>query len=428
MRLVEHLDTAAFAVDLGLRAAREWIETGIVFNPLRKELRADPYPFYKRLRERDPFHRSYPAGGWILTRYDDILAVLADRRFSSDERHWNRYPRIRGRNIRAGLPDIYDDQIVSMLRVDPPDHTRLRTLVSKAFTPRAVERMRPRIEGVVVELANALAGRREIELVRDFASPLPVTIIAEMLGIPVADRERFRHLSNEVVHLLGDGTNEDRRRGVRGLEELARYLQGEVEARRSEPRDDLLSAMVAAEEAGERLSTQELFATCILLLVAGNETTTNLIANGMIALLRNPEQLELLRRDPKRISGAIEELLRYDSPVQLTSRMVLESGELCGQRIRRGQQLVLLLGAGNRDPQQFRNPDRLDLTRDDCRPLSFGHGIHYCLGAQLARLEAVVAFEVLLECLRDFQLGDAPIVWGDNTVLRGPRALPLKHR
>ena len=428
MRLVEHLDSALFAADTLLRAAREWVETGVVFNPQRKDLRVDPYPFYAELRERDPVHRSYPAGGWVLSRYADILEVLGDRRFSSDERNWSRYERFRARARRAGLPRLYDDQLASMLRIDPPDHTRLRTLVGKAFTPRAVERMRPRIEAIVGELLAGLADCHEIELVRDFASPLPVAIIAEMLGIPIADRARFRHWSNEAVRLLGDGTNDDRRRGAKGFAELAHYLEAEVEARRSAPRDDLLSAMVAAEEAGERLSTQELFATCVLLLIAGNETTTNLVGNGVIALLRNLEQLELLRCEPKRIPGAIEELLRYDSPVQLTSRIALEDGELRGRRIRRGQQLVLLLAAGNRDPAQYRDPDRLDVTREDVRPLSFGHGIHYCLGAQLARLEAQIAFEALLERFPDLRLGSAPLAWGDNTVLRGPIALPLRVR
>jgi len=428
MRLVEHLDSALFAADTLLRVARERIETGILFNPLRKDLRVDPYPFYAELRERDPVHRSYAASGWVLTRYADILGVLADRRFSSDERNWKRYARMRARRHRAGIPDFYDDQLASMLRIDPPDHTRLRTLVSKAFTPRAVERMRPRIEAVVGELLDALQGRREIELVGDFASPLPVAIIAEMLGIPVADRARFRHWSNEAIRLLGDGSNDNRRRGAKGFAELAHYLEAEVEARRHTPRDDLLSGMVAAEEAGDRLSTQELFSTCLLLLIAGNETTTNLIGNGALALLRHPDQLDLLRREPKRIPGAVEELLRYDSPVQLTSRLVLEDGELCGRPLRPGEQLVLLLGAGNRDPERFPDPDRLDVTREEVQPLSFGHGIHYCLGAQLARLEAQIAFEELLERFPDLRLGAGPIRWGDNTVLRGPTSLALLVR
>lgn len=426
-RLVSRLDAAAFLSDLGVRAAAEWLRSGLVFMPMRASMRADPYPFYRRLRERDPFHRSYPAGGWVLSRHDDILAVLGDRSFSSDERRWSRYPRIRGLHRRAGVPDVYEEGVVSMLRVDAPDHTRLRRLVSTAFTPRAVERMRPRVTVVVHELIDAVGTRREIELVRDVAAPLPVTIIAEMLGVRVRDRERFRAWSDEVVRTLGDGTLDDRRRGWSAIRELASYLEDEVEGRRREPRDDLLSALVAAEESGDRLSTRELFGTTVLLLVAGNETTTKLLCNGLLALLRHPEQLALLRAEPKRIPGAVEELLRYDSPVQLTSRMVPEDRELRGHALRRGQQLLLLLGAGNRDPARYCDPEALDVLREDVRPLSFGFGAHVCLGAQLARLEAQVAFEALLARWPDLRLGDTPIAWGENTVLRGPKVLPLRR-
>ncbi len=425
MSLLQRLDDLAFSLDLAARAAWEWIETGIVWNPMRRELRADPYPFYHRLRTEDPVHRSRPAGGYVLSRYDDIVAVLGDRSFSSDERRWRRFARIAARNRRAGLPDFYETDLASMLRRDPPDHTRLRTLVSRAFTPRAVERIRPRIEAAVEELLHGLRGRHEIELVRDFASPLPVTIIAEMLGVAAPDRERFRHWSNEAVRALGDGTHEDRRRALRAMEEMKVWLGGEIDARRSAPRPDLLSELVMAEEQGDRLTTQELFSTCVLLLVAGNETTTNLIANGTLALLRHPEQIEILRKDPRRIPAAVEELLRYDSPVQLTSRIVTEESSLRGRELHPGQQVVLLLGAGNRDPERFPEPDRLDVGREAVKPLSFGHGLHYCLGAQLARLEAAIAFERLLERLPELRLGGEPIVWGTNTVLRGPTALPL---
>lgn len=425
MRIREKLDDVLFGLEMLARAGAERLTTGVLFNPLAPEMRTDPYPFYRRLREKNPIHRSYPASGWVLSRYDDILTVLSDRSFSSDERNWRRYPRLRARMARAGLPDQYETGITSMLRIDPPDHTRLRTIVSKAFSPRAIERMRPRIEAVVDELLDGLAGRGEIDLMRDFASPLPVVIIAEMLGVPIADRERFRHWSNEAVRLLGDGTNDDRRRALGAIAEMQRWLEAEVEARRREPRDDLLSSLVAAEEAGERLATTELFATCLLLLVAGNETTTNLVGNGVIALVRHPEQLNLLQREPERIPAAIEELLRYDSPVQLTSRLVLEDRTLQNCRLRHGDQIVLLLGAGNRDPNRFSDPDRLDIRRQDVRPLSFGHGIHYCLGAQLARLEAAIALDRLLQRHPEVRFGRDDIVWGDNTVLRGPRVLPL---
>jgi pimeloyl-[acyl-carrier protein] synthase len=424
MSIRVRIDKAASALEGLTKLAVERVETGIAFNPLRKELRVDPYPFYKRLREKDPFHRSRPADGWVLTRYDDILNVLGDRSFSSDERHQRRYPRFRARGERAGVPDPYESERASMLRLDPPDHTRLRSLVSKAFTPRAVERMRPRIEEYVDRLLAALAGRRSMELVADFAAPLPVSVIAEMLGVPVADRERFRHWSDEGVRTLGDGTMEDRRRAVVAMEEMGEYLEGIADARRREPREDLISGLVAAEEAGDRLSTAELLTTCVLLLVAGNETTTKLIGNSVVALLRNPEQLEILRGEPKRVFGAVDELLRYDSPVQLTSRMVVEDRELRGHRLRKGQQLVLILAAGNRDPVHFAEPDQLDVTRDPVRHLSFSHGLHHCLGAQLARLEGGLALEALITRFPDLRFA-GEVRWGDNTVLRGPVSLPL---
>ncbi|HSP98964.1 MAG TPA: cytochrome P450 [Candidatus Dormibacteraeota bacterium] len=425
MRAREIVDDIAFAIEMLARAAVEQVATGSLFNPKSAELRVDPYPYYRRLRERDPVHRSFGASGWVLTRHDDIVGVLADRAYSSDERNWVRYRRMIGRDIRSGLPDPYADGVISMLRVDPPDHTRLRTLVSKAFTPRAVERLRPRIEAVVVELLDALAGQRELDLMHAFASPLPVVIIGEMLGVAVADRERFRHWSNEAIRLLGDGTRADRRRAWQALSEMRAWLGAQIDARRQAPRDDLLSALVAAEESGDRLSERELFATCVLLLVAGNETTTNLIGNGVVALLRHPDQLARLRRDPAQMPAAVEELVRFDSPVQITSRLVLEERELHGCRLRRGEQIVLVLGAGNRDPARFADPDRLDLDRADARPLSFGHGLHYCLGAQLARLEAQIGLTHLLDRCPDLRFAQAPITWGDNMILRGPRVLPL---
>jgi cytochrome P450 len=425
-RARERIDDVLYGAEMVLRAGAEWVTTGALFNLLNPQMRVDPYPSYRRLREKDPVHRSYPASGWILLRYHDIATVLSEPRvFSADERNWLRYGRERAREARAGFPDPYESGIVSMLRIDPPDHTRMRTLVSKAFTARAIERLRPRIEAVVDELLDGIDDHGAIELMRDFASPLPVAIIAEMLGVAVEDRGRFRHWSNETIRLLGDGTRDDRRRALAALEEMRAWLAGEIEQRRRTPRDDLLSALVAAEEAGERLTTIELFATCVLLLVAGNETTTNLIGNGVIALLRHPEQLDLLRREPERIPAAIEELLRYDSPVQLTSRIALRDYELDGHLLRRSQQIVLVIGAGNRDPQRFPEPDRLDVCREDVRPLSFGHGIHYCLGAQLARLEAGVALQKLLPRFPHLRFGAGQIVWGDNTVLRGPRVLPL---
>lgn len=407
-------------------AAVERIETGVVFNPASAAFRADPYPFYRRLRETDPFHRSRPADGWVLSRHADVLAVLRDPAFSSDERNSNLYPRIAGRMARAGLPDPYEGDNMSMLRLDPPDHSRLRGLVSKAFTPRAVERMRPRIEQILKELLDTRPAHGAMELVRELAAPLPVRVIAEMLGVPAEDHARFRHWSDEIVRGLGDGTMDDQRAALRGQRELRGYFEAIVAARRIAPRDDLISALAAAEEAGDRLAMGEMFATLTLLLVAGNETTTNLISNAVLALLRNPDQLALLQREPERVPAAIEELLRFDSPVQLTSRLVTRDCELGGHALRRGQQLVLLLGAANRDPDAFADPERLDVTRTDVRHLSFSHGIHFCLGAQLARLEGALALEAIVTRYPGMKLLQQTIAWRDNQILRGPKELWLE--
>lgn len=425
MSLRVQIDQLAAAATGLSQMAIEGLRSGIVFNPLRKELRADPHPYYRRLREKDPIHRTYAGDGWVISRYEDCLHVLSERRFSSDERNLRRWPKMRARAGRAGLPDPYEIDLASMLRRDPPDHDRLRRLVSKAFTPRAVEAMRGRVEQLVDELLDALPRAGSIELVRDLAAPLPVSVIAEMLGVPLADRDRFRHWSDEAVKLLGDSSLEEARAAIAAFQELGEYIGRVADERRKEPRGDLLSGLVAAEEEGDRLSTRELVSTSILLLIAGNETTTKLISNGVIALLRNPDQLELLRGEPKRIEGAVDELLRYDGPVQLTSRMVTEDGDLRGHRLREGQQLVLMLAGANRDPEHFEDPDRLDVTRENLRHLAFGHGLHFCLGAQLARLEAAVTLEALVTRLPDLRFAETPIRWGTNTVLRGPLELPL---
>jgi len=425
MGLRQRLDTIQTTVELGALALYEWLESGIVFLPTSKAFRADPHAWYRKLREHDPVHRSRLADGWLLSRHRDVLEVLRDPSWSSDERNWSRYARYRARGARAGLPDPYEEDRSSMLRLDPPDHTRLRGLVSKAFTPRAVEAMRPRIEALVDELLGRARGRAELALVQELAAPLPVIVIAEMLGVPPADHAWFRHMSDESIKLLGDSSLEDRLEGVRATRELTEYFRRIVEERRAEPRDDLVSAMVGAEESGTRLTMSELLATCILLLVAGNETTTKLIGTAVVALCRNPGQLELLRAERKRIEGAVDEFLRYDGPVQLTSRMALEDRELVGRPVRRGQQIVLLLAAANRDPEAFPNPDRLDVTRENVRHVAFSHGLHYCLGAQLARLEAGLALEGLVRHFPSFRLADERIEWSRNTVLRGPLELRL---
>lgn len=421
---------ALFAARMMTTASLEKLTTGILFDPTDAAMRADPYPFYRRLRERDPMHRSFPGGGWVLSRYDDVKGVLSDRSYSADERNWTLYPKFRARAAAHGLSDPYDEDRMTMLRTDPPDHTRLRRLVSKAFTPRAVESLRGRAEQILDELLAGRGRHGRLELVSDLAAPFPIVMIAEMLGVPAEDRERFRHWSDEAVKTLGDNTMAETKEGLAAMQAFGDYIEEIAAQRRAEPRDDLLSGLVAAEEEGDRLSMSELRATCVLLMVAGNETTTSLIGNAVLALLAHPEQAALLRDEPKRVAGAVDELLRYDSPVQLTSRIATRDGELHGARVRAGQQMVLLLGSANRDPSAFERPDELDVTRDAGHHLSFSFGLHRCLGAQLAKLEGELALGSILSRFPDLRLGDAPeraVAWGTNTVLRGPKVLHLAY-
>jgi len=397
----------------------------VQYNPFTPETHANPYPRYHQLREQDPVHWSELMEAWVLTRYDDVVAVLKDARFSADRRRArNRFAQ-QAAQMQQEVGPL--GQATTMLSADPPQHTRLRGLVSKAFTPRAVEALRPRIQEIVDELLDAVDGSGQFDVIQDLAYPLPVIVIAEMLGVPPEERARFKRWSGDVVATLGGpfASPETFERSRTSAQELAEYFRGVIAERRREPRDDLLSALLAAEEQGQVLSEEELLATCILLLIAGNETTTNLIGNGMLALLRHPGQLEKLRSDPSLTESAVEEFLRYDGPVQATGRVALEDVEVGEQVIQGGQVAFTLLGAANRDPTRFPNPDRLDLARDDNQHVAFGYGIHYCLGAPLARVEAQAAFPTLLRRFPKLELATGEPEWGGNFILRGLKRLPV---
>jgi cytochrome P450 len=403
----------------------ERVQTGVAFNPLTPEFRDDPYPCYRRLREIDPIHRSKLFGGSIVTRYRDIEAILRDPRFGSDDRTRPTYQKNVERGMKEGILESPDEGFTgSMLRTDPPDHTRLRSLVSRAFTPRTVQSLRPRIEEIVDEQLDRAQAAGRMELIGDLAYPLPVIVIAEMLGIPTEDRDRFKHWSDEAIRTVGMSTDEDARRSMKAQRELKAYLEPILAQRRREPREDLISALVAAEEQGDKLTTDEVFSTIILLLVAGNETTTNLIGNGIMALMEAPRQMQLLQDDPSLIEGAIEELLRFDSPVQFTSRHPSEDVEYAGHVLKAHEEVALILAAGNRDPEQFEEPDRLDIGRIDTHHLSFSHGIHYCLGAPLARLEGAVAISALVQRFPNMRPAGRP-QRGENLLLRGFSTLPI---
>ncbi len=405
------------AVVGALLVPERW-RSGVVYNPLSARMARDPYPFYAELRARDPVHYSRLLDAWVFSRHADVDAILRDfQRFSSDQR--KRDPGLRRRRRSLPMPEP------TILFLDPPDHTRLRSLVNKAFTPRAVTALEARIRGMAGEL---LAGGDPagFDLMEALADPLPVMVIAEMLSVPPADRAQFKTWSNQRARIL-EPTVSGRELQIaqQASRSLDAYFRAIIEARRAEPRDDIISALVHVEEAGDRLTEREMLGMLRLLLVAGNETTTNLIGNGVLALLRHPEQMRALRDDPGLIPAAVEELLRFDTPVQATLRLVLEDCEVNGFPLRRGDNAVLLNGAANHDPAAFDHPDRLDIRRGESNHVAFGRGIHYCLGAPLARLEARVAIEVLLERYSALRLlSDSP-AFRQSIVLRGLEVLPI---
>ena len=404
---------------VGVLVAPERWRSGVAYNPLSARMARDPYPLYAELRARDPVHHSRLLDAWVFSRHADVDAILRDfRRFSSDQRKRDPGLRRRGRSLPLPEPTI--------LFLDPPDHTRLRSLVNKAFTPRAVTALEARIRGMAGALLDEADDPAGFDLMEALANPLPVMVIAEMLGVPPEDRAQFKTWSNQRARIL-EPTVSGRELQIaqQAGRSLDAYFRTIIEARRAEPRDDIISALVHVEEAGDRLTEREMLGMLRLLLVAGNETTTNLIGNGVLALLRHPEQMRALRDDPGLIPMAVEELLRFDSPVQASLRLVLEDCEVNGFPLRRGDNAVLLNGAANHDPAAFDDPDRLDVRRGEVNHVAFGRGIHYCLGAPLARLEGRIAIEVLLERYPALRLLSDRPVFRSSIVLRGLDALPV---
>jgi hypothetical protein len=404
------------------------MEVADPYGLLRPERSQDPYPFYARLLREAPVHFSEPWSSWVVTRYADVNAALRDTRLSANRTGVFSQAQGMSEEVIQKLAPMGRNMASWLLFHDAPSHTRLRSLINKAFTPRMAELMRPRIRALVEELLDAVQAKGRMDAISELSSVLPIIVIGELLGLPREDRYRLKSWSSLLAALIGTGrpTLAEVEGGLTAILEMEAYLRPLLVQRRTQPGEDLLSALVRAEEQGNLLTEQEVLSTCTLLLFAGHETTMNLLGNGLLALLRHPEQWELLRGAPELLPDAVEELLRYDSPVQFTNRMVAVDFEFAGHGFRQGQRVMLLLAAANRDPSHFAEPDRLDVRRKELRHQSFGMGPHYCVGAALARLEAQETFAALMRRFPRMQVEPgASLRWVDNLGFRGLQSLPV---
>lgn len=398
------------------------------FNLFTPEVFANPYPTYAQLRALEPVYWSEKINSWFITRYADVASSLQHPALSPLQ--GSRNPAVLARlpsELREKMVSISDFLSVWLLFLPHADHRRIRRLMMEGFKPRLVAQLGPRIQAIADELLSEVEGTGQMEVIQDFAYPLPAMVIAEMLGVPSEDRHLLKAWSKTMLTFFTKSMKgygpviEDMSQAVT---EMTSYLRQIVAERRRKPQDDMISHMLAAEEEGKLVSEEELLSNCVLLLFAGHETTMNLIGNGLCALLHHPEQYEKLVHTPALITTAVEEFLRYDSPVQFIGRTTLTDVEIGGQQIRAGQRTTLILGAANRDPAQFYNPDDLDITRQNNKHLTFGYGPHFCLGAALARLEAQIAFNTLLRRLPRLQLATESVTWRPGFPLRGLQALP----
>jgi len=391
--------------------------------------KADPHAIYARLRADAPVCRVRlpdKQEAWLVTRYDDVLTLLKDRRFVKEYRN-AAPPGDRGGG--RWVPPVFAPLLRNMLDLDDPDHSRLKMLVHKAFTPQRVERMTGRIQALSDALLDKIEARSEFDLIRDFASPLPVTVIADLLGVPESDRSKFARWSNTIIK--NTASPWDMVFALPDMLAFVRFLKRLARQRRADPQDDLVSALTQAGAAGEALSEDELMAMIALLLTAGHETTVNLIGNGMLALLQNPEELARLHADPTQVKTAVEEMLRYVSPVDTTtSRYAREDMEFAGAQVPRGTLIIGAIGSANRDERQFPTPNAFDIARDPNKHLTFGQGGHYCVGAPLARMEGQIAINALLQRFPHLELAQPVdrLRWRRGLVLRGLESLPLRRR
>jgi cytochrome P450 len=396
------------------------------YKPNDPSVLADPFPLYRRMRDEDPAHWSPVLKAWVLTRYGDVKRVCLDASMSSD----------RLRPFFATLPSGEAARISQLIRYltlwmvfrDPPDHTRLRRLAARVFNVRSVHALRPNVESLTAWLLGRIGEREEFDFIGEFAGPLPALVIMDMLGVPREELQRIKQLSDEIALFIGSTRDAPEKygRAEAATREMAALFRALITERRKAPRPDLLTELIRVEEEGDRLSDDELVATCVILLFAGHETTTHHIANGLAALLQFPGELRRLRESPALAAAAVEELLRFDGPIGALVRIVGEGQSLHGKTLKPGERVFLLMNAANRDPRAYEDPDLLDLGRDGPPHLTFGFGAHLCLGFPLARLEGQIALPAVLGRWRSIELAGAPPEWLDSMVLRGMKAMPLK--
>lgn len=397
-----------------------------LYHLLDPEVLANPYPLYRRLRTEDPVHWDPFLHAWIVTRYNDVVRVLHD--FSAD-----RTPtpeQLRRMNLSA-LSPIAAVMVKQMLFLDAPAHTRLRSLASSAFTPGRVKVLRSHIQQIANRLIDAVMDSQseEMDIIADFAEPLPAVVTAEMLGVPTSDHRQLKDWTADFAEMLGNFQHNPDHipRVLRSLEAMLEYFRARIQELKALPREGLINSLLTAEVNGDRLTDEEVIANSIITMVGGQETTTNLIGNGLLTLLRHPAEMRRLRENPALVPSAVEELLRYESPSQHTARLARRDVELGGRQIRKRDAVIAVMGAGNRDPERFPDPDHLDLARTDNRHLAFGWAAHFCFGAALARIEGQVSFETILCRLPNLALQQAPVQWRTNLGLRGLIALPVTY-
>ena len=406
------------------KTQKSGIAKALKFNPYDPAFRTNPYPIYHTLRSVEPIHQSF-RGMWVLTRYADAKAVLRDSRFCVDKmsknvKHKSYY--LNHQNLDR-LAQVIDKWLIFL---DPPEHTRLRGLISKAFSSTSLQFLRPQIQQIADELIDKVRHRDLMDIISDFACPLPCNIIAVILGVPIKDWSKLYHWSDELSNILDPLRSlEDYEHMNKVVLEFTDYFKSLIAQRQKNPQQNLLSALIVVKEQDKKLSEEEIISVCMLLFFTGEETTVNLIGNGMLALLRHPQQMQQLKSQPTLIQSAIEEILRYDSPIQITTRVATEDVDMDDITIRVGEKVLVALGAANRDPAQFPDPDSFDITRVNNSHLAFADGIHYCLGAILTRIEAEIAITALVQQLPDLKLSQDKLEWRNKVAFRSLKALPV---